>query len=254
MNESVLITVVTEEPDIILYDDMDNQTILASNNGQRVDVILRGRTLYKNGSWNTLCLPFDMSLKGSPLEDASVKMLDASYFDNTTGTLTLYFSEDQTSIKAGTLYIIRWQDGEDVFSQVFERVSINALDGSASATECVNFLGAFSPVSLAANDRSVLYLGAGSTLYYPNSNMNVGSCRAYFSLNDLTVADLTNGIKAFELNFNNDDNTTDINTPFALERDVEDESYYTLDGCKLSGKPSQRGIYVHNRRKVIHIK
>ena len=254
VQDSVIISVQTDEPDVILYDDMDNEATLASNSGQRVDVILRGRTLYKNGSWNTLCLPFDMSLKGSPLEDASVKTLDASYFDNTTGTLTLYFSDDVTSIRAGKPYIIRWQDGDDVFSPVFERVTINALDGSASATECVNFLGAFSPVSLAANDRSVLYLGAGSTLYYPNSNMNVGSCRAYFSLNDLTVADLTNGIKAFELNFNNDDNTTDIDTPFALERDVEDETYYTLDGCKLSGKPSQRGIYVHNSGKVIIIK
>ena len=27
--------------------------------------------------------------------------------------------------------------------------------------------------------------------------------------------------------------------------------WYTLDGCKLSGKPTQKGIYVNNGSKVV---
>jgi hypothetical protein len=48
----------------------------------------------------------------------------------------------------------------------------------------VDFTGSFSPVSLAAGDRSVLYLDANNSLFYPNTAMTIGSCRACFQLAD----------------------------------------------------------------------
>lgn len=33
---------------------------------QAAEVALSGRTLYKDGSWNTLCLPFNVTLSGNP--------------------------------------------------------------------------------------------------------------------------------------------------------------------------------------------
>lgn len=31
----------------------------------------------------------------------------------------------------------------------------------------------------------------------------------------------------------------------------ESNAYYSLDGRKLDGKPTQKGVYVHNGKKVV---
>ena len=62
--------------------------------------------------------------------------------------------------------------------------------------------GSYSPVSIAGEDRSILFLGAANTLYYPNAAMTIKACRAYFQLNNgLTAGDPTNGVRTFNLNF-----------------------------------------------------
>ena len=38
----------------------DNSTTISNNNGETGSVKLEDRTLYKDGDWNTLCLPFDV--------------------------------------------------------------------------------------------------------------------------------------------------------------------------------------------------
>ena len=47
--------------------------------------------------------------------------------------------------------------------------------------------------------------------------------------------------------------TTGIEGPQVGQRVISTDSqqgYYTLSGIKLSGKPTQKGIYVHNGKKV----
>ena len=46
---------------IELADADDNATTIAANDGKTVNVTLAGRTLFKDGSWNTICLPFNMT-------------------------------------------------------------------------------------------------------------------------------------------------------------------------------------------------
>lgn len=67
-----------------------------SNGGQAIAVALQGRTLYTDGRWNTLCLPFDLGdatadeshhFDGTPLEGFTVKELDTGndYGEHVTG-------------------------------------------------------------------------------------------------------------------------------------------------------------------------
>ena len=100
----------TEVRAIDLADNADNTAIIDNNDGIDANVILQGRTLYKDGDWNTLCLPFDVnSFTGTPLADATVKELNATTSNlDSNGTLTLNF-EDATSIEAGKPYIVKWQ-------------------------------------------------------------------------------------------------------------------------------------------------
>ena len=80
----------------------------------------------------------------------------------------------------------------------------------------------------------------------------IGACRAYFQLlGDLTIGESTSGssIKAFNLNFG-DGEATGVNTPLALWRGVDGESWYDLSGRRLTVKPT-KGLYIMNGKKVM---
>ena len=68
-----------------------NSDIIRGYNSRTVDVTLQDRTLYKDGDWNTLCLPFDVTLAGSSLEGAEVMALDGTNSGVSNGTLNLNF-------------------------------------------------------------------------------------------------------------------------------------------------------------------
>jgi hypothetical protein len=78
--------------DITLVNDDDNSFVIEENDGVYANVTLGDRILYKDGTWNTLCLPFDVyDFTGTPLEGAEVRSLDDANLSN--HVLTLYFSD-----------------------------------------------------------------------------------------------------------------------------------------------------------------
>lgn len=108
-------TQAQEAQELTLYDNReDNSTIITNNNGKTWNVTLSGRTIYSDGDWNTLCLPFNMSesqIASSPLAGYTIKSLDGenSYLDGN-GKLTLRFIT-ATAIVAGRPYIVKWPLG-----------------------------------------------------------------------------------------------------------------------------------------------
>ena len=232
-------------PTLSLQDDYDNTKRLESNDGRRTDIILTSRKLYKDGSWNTLCLPFDLTAEEvtDKLAPSELKTLSSSDYDSETGTLTLNFA-DATTIEAGKPYIIKWTGNATWTNPEITNVTIKNVD-AAVTTDYVTFQGNFSPVSLKANDKSVLYLGDENRLYYPSADMTVNACRAIFVLNGLTAGEKANA-RAFKLNFGDESTgittTNDTNT---------DGAWYDMQGRRLSGKPSQHGIYIKNGKKVV---
>ena len=66
----------------------------------------------------------------------------------------------------------------------FKGVTINGAAPAAVASEdgAVTFTGCYSPVSLSANDKSKLFMGAGDKFHYPNDDMTIGAFRAYLQL------------------------------------------------------------------------
>lgn len=93
-----------------------------------------------------------------------------------------------------------------------EAVATTLAAAPQSTDGAVSFTGSYSPVSLAAGDQTVLYLGAANTLYWPSAAKTVGACRALFRLGGDAVAHA----RAFNLNFGDDDETTGIvNTSMA---------------------------------------
>lgn len=237
----------------------DNTEALTTYNGRSMNVTFTGRTLYKDGSWNTLCLPFYVDdISGSPLAGATVKELtDASFAD---GTLKLTF-DDAASIKSGQAYLVKWDSGADlgpsdlIFSGVTlaNYLSDDEISVDDSGTATITFMGTYKKQTLAAGDRTVFYIGSDNTLYYPQSAVSIGAQRAYFKLNGLTVDEFSAGINSLTLDFGDEETTTGIINLTSLSSMGEGSAdWYTLDGRRLSGKPAQKGIYINNGKKIVN--
>ena len=256
--ESAIETFSTLEA-ITLANSTDNTDVIAGAAGKTADVTLAGRTLYKDGSWNTLCLPFSVdNFTGTPLEDATVKTLASTSFSD--GTLTMNFSDDQTSIEAGKPYIVKWakpdgytvDGGYDISEPMFNGVIISK--GTANVeTDYVDFIGTYSPVSIYTDEKTNLYLGADNKLYYPTEpNFQVNAFRGYFQLKQgLKAGDPNAGVRAFVLNFGDGEATGIISVHDSGFMVNGSDAWYTIDGRMLNGKPSRAGVYVNNGKKVV---
>lgn len=225
-----------------LSDDTDSSTLLATYQGTINDVTLTGRTIYRNGEWNTLCLPFNIvSLTGTPLEGAIIRPLTDATLTNT--TLTLTFGTAVNAIIAGMPYILKWEStADDLTNPIFENVTINSAAPLTASFETgdsqAQFIGTYAPMTLAKDDQSNRYLGSGNKLYYPTTDdFKVNAFRAYFRLG-------ASAASAPMLVINTDD-PTDVDGIF---RNVtENNAYYTLDGRRMTAKPTSKGVYIYIR-------
>ena len=255
----------TLQPCLALADAADNTAAITDHAGQRLAVALSGRTLYKDGSWNTLCLPFAVDLTASgTLSGDNVKAmtLNTTSSNLTDGTLTLNFDAATETIPAGTPFIIKWdKSSTDITNPVFYGVTIDADKHDATVTDVLTFTGTYVPVTIPDDgDNTKLYLGSANTLYYPTKAMTIGCHRAYFQLADgITAGEPTsssnaNQIRAFNLNFGDDEATgivsAEANSSLSTLHSSLSE-WYTLDGCKLDGQPTAKGLYIHGGKKVV---
>ena len=240
--------------EISLADGSNNSETLYTYNGRKAaSVTLTGRTLYKDGKWNTLCLPFNLTLSGSVLDGDYVKLktLNDASFSN--GTLTLNF-EDATEIEAGKPYIIKWNGGNNITNPEFAGVTISNAspdDKAITINDVVSFVGNYSPYNITGENKKLLYLGSDDKLYYPDASMIINAFRAYFELQgDLICgpSSSTGGINNFVLNFGGETGIENIRSSIL---NLQSEGWFTIDGMKLNGKPKAKGIYINNGRKVV---
>ena len=254
---------------INLADNADNSTTINTADGFLANVTLSGRTLYKDGAWNTICLPFSLSAAQiaahADFAGATLMTLDVTKkngFDAKDGTLYLGF-KTATAIEAGVPYLVKWDKATgyegneasyDISNPVFQGVTISnstvqTVESETTGLETVQMVGTYSPVSVIADDKSILFLGDANTLYYSTIDRQIRSCRAYFS-----VPYIKNNAgakaRAFALSFDGEE-TTGILEVSANYNGVTDDAWYSLDGVCLSGKPTQRGMYINKGKKIL---
>ncbi|MBQ4353135.1 MAG: hypothetical protein II758_06105, partial [Prevotella sp.] len=105
----------TQAQELELLDEYEyNSQRIKDANGQTRNVTFSGRTIYSDGDWNTLCLPFSMDasqIASSPLAGYTIKSLDGTQSNlDGNGKLTLRFNT-ATTIEAGRPYIVKWPVG-----------------------------------------------------------------------------------------------------------------------------------------------
>lgn len=223
---------------------------------------IKGRTIYRNKAWNTICLPFDMTMTySSPFRQSDVYELKSTSYDEDTQTLTINFDDPQGfEVKAGIPYIWRtWNDEAALVDPVFNDVTVLSAETHSLTTDFITFNGTYSPVVFEQGtaDRSILLMGAGSTLYYPDGSTQayVNAFRSYFKLADELVDDSeTEGsVKSVAINFGDEFSTTGL-----IQIDADgvidinsNEGWYDLSGRRYDSKPTTSGVYIHGGKKVL---
>ena len=297
------------------YDDMDNMPLVNYYlNRGTVNAKFNGRKLYKDGAWNTLCLPFNMTAEqlsaakttvGHPLYGATVREMDVTGWYNTSNErsdakdatfcyqtalspqpsnispqpsylLYLYF-QDANNIEAGKPYLVKWSkpDGYDtnpsnfdISNPVFENVTIKAsLSTIESDDGSVLFVPVFSPIVLEKGNWQNLYVGANNILRYPSptKDFTLKTFRGYFQLmaGDESASDPLAPSLDIVSNIDDNNETTGIVDiehgilnilslrVWRCEEHSAAAGWYTLDGRKLDGKPTKKGLYIHNGNKLV---
>ncbi|MBP3838814.1 MAG: hypothetical protein ILA04_06760 [Prevotella sp.] len=253
-------------PTLVLLDDdseadTKNHELIQANLGEqvgKVNVRIEGRTLYKTGHWNTLMLPFSLaSLAGTPLEDADVRELVPDECAYANGTLTLKFAAAE-AIEANKPYIVRWAASEEnIVNPQFAKVYLE--DGSqiiGLLNDGILFLGTSSPTTIYEHvGRQYLYMGDDSKLYYPLNDLTINAFRAFFFLRDFvagepSATDNEKEIRNIVLDFGNGE-TTGIDALLKENEPQTNDHYYSIDGRRLQGEPTKKGIYIVDGKKVV---
>jgi hypothetical protein len=185
---------------LFLFSNRDNSALITAywfppshtaNNGTApsvggASVTLQGCTLRKNGTWNTLCLPFGVSnFSGTPLDGASVYELSAAgtSLDTSTGALTLSFSA-VTSIEAWKPYIVKWSgtDGQ-VDCPTFSKAVINNTTQAEVTSQDgrAKFIGRAAPLVIDDENRnSILFVDSGNKVGYSQADRTLPAFGAHF--------------------------------------------------------------------------
>ena len=119
----------------------------------------------------------------------------------------------------------------------------------------VKFVGQYNPFDIDnSNINSILFVGSGSQIGYSENPRILRSFRAHFwvqpngdgspaaQLIDVDWGAGSTGIREIEAYEAYEANGA--NRPYKT-------AWYTLDGRKLSGKPTAKGLYIHNGRKTV---
>ncbi len=218
-----------------LADNADNSTLISTlaANGGTWDVTLT-RTL-QTGSWNTFAVPFDIN----PIPSGwTVKKLTGATDEGSTLTLTF---GDASSIEAGKPYLVEVESV--VANPTFNDVTVSSTPAPTVFDGIISFVPTFGLTPLTGDKDKILFLAAGNTLKNPSANgQNLKGFRAYFQL--LNV----NQVKSFNLNFDDETATSIHNAECIMHND---DGWYTLSGVRLKGKPTEKGVYILNGKKVV---
>lgn len=200
-----------------------------------------GRTLM-TGSYNTFAAPFNIDAdKLAALGITSVKQLESSSFEGE--VLTLNF-QDATSIEAGKPYLVKV--AANVENPTFDGVIVSGTPATVE-TASVDFIPTLGATTIPGAAKSVLFLGAANTLYNPSAdNQRMKGFRAYFQMKGESVQNA----RSFRIDWG-DGVVTGIQTIAAEGAAKVADGTYTLDGRRIQGQPTAKGVYIQNGKKII---
>lgn len=135
----------------------------------------------------------------------------------------------------------------DIVNPKFKGVTIVKTDPAPVAFTGGSFKGNYNPFAINdANRERILLLSSGNKRGYAKTDRELGAFRAYFEV------PATASVRSYVLNFSDEAETaTGIISTTIYTDDTKAGAWYMLDGRKLSGKPTKKGLYIVNGKTVV---
>lgn len=253
--EDVTFTVTIGDPadTHVVLDETSTTAPVAS--GGAVDIMVK-RTIKAN-EWSTLVLPFNMTeaqvkeALGSDVQLAEFEDYEAEYDadDNVTG-LTVNFVATNLSDGFYANYPYLVKTSKDI-TEFFVTATIDPDEEDAVA-EFTNgktgpkkevygsLIGTYHAGDAIPNNGLFL---SGNKFWYSAGATKIKAFRAYFMLNEVL-----SGVAEAKVRFMVDEDAAAIE---GITPDMENGVWYTLDGRQLNGKPTEKGVYIVDGKKVL---
>ena len=245
-NASMKLDGFTDET--VAADQANNITKLTENNGKKVNIEFANRSLKKE-QWGVMVLPFETTVReiSWALGYAVVDLINPAKGDEN----NVYFKLHMGTIPANTPFMVKTDadidlstihvNGKTIVKDVDEEGKTTGVEGAAGT----KFYGLYKPVTLSHNYQ--WFMSAGDwAKKAEGKTTKVLALRAYLQL--AANADVQNARVFIE---EPDGTTTVIKAVNVDGLEVGNDGWFTLNGMKLNSVPTEKGIYIHNGKKVI---
>ena len=173
---------------LTVLDENDDVSTFASKfaTASTQDYALMNRTLYKDGYFNTICLPFDVnSIAASPLAGAEIYTFDGGRVVDTGSGNELQLQLSPLSgdqLEKGVPYMLRWTSGDNLSFLIFDNIIWGTgSDADQTGDAKVTFHGFYPVTQIEELNHYNLFLGADDVLYWPKSDgTSMRGFRAYW--------------------------------------------------------------------------
>ena len=229
--DEVMVTKVAPQ-EISLDENSDNIVEAAEN----VNVTLK-RTFYKDGEWNTLCLPFAVADAKTAFDRAELREVDT---EKSNGN-TIVFKE-ATAIEAGKPYLIKWANSSAAAVNVEKKFEGVTLVAAATPVEVnnggISFNGFYKMTEASELGASVAAIGAGNKLFKVTEGKMKGFRAAFV---------LSSGAEATKYNVVIDGTATGIED-LVIDGVKANGRVYNLNGQYVGNSLNglQPGLYIQN--------
>lgn len=223
----------------VTLDESQNNTETISGNADKTVNVKLTRTL-KADVWNTFCVPFDVTIEGSPLEGATIKQI-ASVTEKDDGAV-INFVDALATLEAGKAYLVRTATA--IVNPTFNGVTVkNVTPTNCSGNDNYQLIGIYSPLNIDASLYGKVFgINNQDKLAKVKENTSIKGMRAYFLL--------ANSATAAKLNFGGE--LTGIDAVDNGEA-VMTGKVYNLNGQYVGNSLEglKKGVYIVNGKKVL---
>lgn len=219
---------------------LDENSVNTIEAYENANVTLK-RTFYKDGEWNTLCLPFAVANAKTAFDGAELREVDIqNSHDN-----TIVFKE-ATAIEAGKPYLIKWANSSAAVNveKKFEGVTLVAAATPVEVNNGgISFNGFYKMTEASELGASVAAIGAGNKLFKVTEGKMKGFRAAFV---------LSSGAEATKYNVVIDGTATGIED-LVIDGVKANGRVYNLNGQYVGNSLNglQPGLYIQNGKKIV---
>ena len=232
----------------------------AGGNGNKYDVTISGRTLTAN-TWNVMVLPFAVNTLdfcnaiGSYAIFNTLQKVEKDASDPTHLKDKIYFQIELNEIPANQPFLVKPRiavdfdadkDKDKVKDIVIKNVKFVNAEPVQTNVDGVKFIGTY---EAAADINSTDWWGMQGGNFKHFTQDKIGGLkftRAYIQLTDGATA-----AEFFVEDIDNNGFTAIKSLNTDTMQSVALDGWYTLNGIKLQGAPTEKGVYINNGKKVV---